>query len=53
VLREALLVGIYIPTLMWLQLGRALTPPLALVLAVGFLVVEWLIRLREQSRWEL
>ncbi len=52
VLREAILVGIYVPTLAWLQLGRALTFPLALVIAVGLLALEWLLRLRENSRWE-
>jgi len=52
VLREAILVGIYVPTLAWLQLGRALTFPLALVIAVGLVALEWLLRLREKSRWE-
>ena len=52
VIREALFVGIYVPTLAWLQLGRALTAPLALTLALGFVFLEWLIRLREHSRWE-
>lgn len=52
VLREAILVGIYAPTLAWLQLGRALTPILALLLAVGLILIEWMFRLREKSRWE-
>ena len=52
VLREAVLIGIYVPTLAWLQLGRALTFPLALVFAVGLVALEWLLRLREGSRWE-
>jgi hypothetical protein len=52
VLREASLAGIYISTLAWLQLGRALVVPLAIVLALGFVLLEWLIRLRERSRWE-
>jgi hypothetical protein len=51
VLREAILIGIYVPTLAWLQLGRALTFPLALVIAVGLVALEWLLRLRESSRW--
>lgn len=52
VLREAILAGIYVPTLAWLQLGRALTFPLALVIAFGLVALEWLLRLRESSRWE-
>jgi len=52
VLREALFVGIFVTTLSWLQLNRALTVPIAFILAIGFMLLEWLIRLREQSRWE-
>jgi hypothetical protein len=51
VLREALWVGIYFPTLAWLQIGRLLTPVLALILLLGFLLIEWLLRLREKSQW--
>jgi hypothetical protein len=52
ILREAALVGIYFATLAWLQLGRVLTMPLALLLAFGAGLIEFLIRLREKSRWE-
>lgn len=52
VVRQALWVGIYIPTLAWLQIGRVLTPALALLLAFGFLLIEWLLRLRERSQWK-
>jgi hypothetical protein len=52
ILREAALVGIYFATLAWLQLGRVLTLPLVLLLAFGLGLVEFLIRLREKSRWE-
>ncbi len=51
-LREAAIVGIYIATLAWLQLGRVLSMPLTLLLAIGLLLIEFLIRLREKSRWE-
>ena len=51
VLREALWGGIYVAVLAWLQLGRALTSPLALLLALGMTGLEWLLRLREHSRW--
>lgn len=51
ILRQAIWIGIYIPTLAWLQMGRVLTPALALLLALGLGVIEWLLRLRERSQW--
>lgn len=50
ILRQALWFGIYFPTLAWLQMGRALTPALALLLALGLAGIEWLLRLRERSQ---
>jgi len=52
ILRQAIWFGIYVPTLAWLQIGRVLTPALALLLAVGLLLIEWLLRLREKSQWK-
>ena len=52
ILRQALWVGIYFPTLAWLQIGRVLAPSLALMLAVGFILIEFLLRLREKSQWK-
>lgn len=52
IVRQALWIGIYFPTLIWLQIGRVLNPFIALILAVGFVVIEWLLRLRERSRWK-
>jgi len=52
IVREASLTGIYFATLAWLQLGRVLSLGLGLLLAAGFILVEFLIRLRERSRWE-
>ncbi len=52
VVRESIMIGLYIASLAWLQLGRVLTPALVLVLALGIGFVEWMIRLRESSRWE-
>lgn len=50
-LRQALWIGIYFPTLVWLQIGRVLNPALALLLALGILLIEMLLRLRERSLW--
>jgi hypothetical protein len=52
VLRQAIWVGIYIPTLAWLQISRVLSLALALLLALGFVLIEWLLRLREKSQWK-
>ena len=52
ILRQGLWVGIYFPTLAWLQIGRVLAPSLALLLAVGFILIEFLLRLREKSQWK-
>jgi len=51
VVRQAVWVGIYGATLAWLQIGRVLTGSMALVLALGLVIIEWLLRLREKSAW--
>ena len=52
VLRQAIWFGLYVTTLAWLQLGRVLTSSVALLLAVGLLLIEILLRLRERSQWK-
>ncbi len=51
ILRQALWVGVFGGTLAWLQLGRVLNPGLALILAGVFILIEFLLRLFERSRW--
>lgn len=51
ILRQALWFGIFGSTATWLQLGRILTPGLALILAASFTLIEFLLRLFERSRW--
>lgn len=51
ILREAMLVGIYGCLIAWLQQGRVLTTPLAIILGLGFFLVEFLLRVREVSLW--
>lgn len=51
ILRQALWVGIFGSTVAWLQLGRVLTPGLAVILAGVFALIEFLLRLFERSRW--
>ncbi len=52
VVREAIWLGIYFPTLAWLRIGRVLNPLLALLLALGFVLIEGLLRFREYSQWK-
>ncbi|HSO28261.1 MAG TPA: hypothetical protein VLS48_09350 [Anaerolineales bacterium] len=52
VIRQSLWVGVYFSTLAWLQLSRALTPALAALLALGLVIIEWLLRIRERSVWK-
>jgi hypothetical protein len=52
IVREALICGVYFPTLAWLQIPRVLNLALALLLALALILVEWLLRLRERSQWK-
>ena len=50
-LRQGLLVGLYLSLCTWLQINRSLSLGLALAIALGFGLIEALIRLIEGSRW--
>lgn len=52
VLREALWFGLYGAIVAWLQIGRVLTPLLLILLALGFGLIEFLLRLGEKSQWK-
>ncbi len=52
IVRQSMWIGIYLSTLTWLQIGRVLTPSLALLLAVGLLLIESMLRLIERSLWK-
>ena len=52
ILRQAQWVGVYVLVLLWLRQGDLLSLWLILGLAGGLLAIEWLIRLRERSRWQ-
>ena len=51
ILRQALWFGVFGSTISWLQLGRVLTPALAMIMAGVFILIEFLLRLFERSRW--
>ena len=52
IMRQALWFGIYVPTLAWLRIPRVLSVSLAVLIALGFALVELLLRMRERSQWK-
>ena len=49
--REGIMIGLYSAIMLWLNKGQILTFGLALILAVGLILIELLIRLRNRSEW--
>lgn len=49
--REALWFGVYVDLILWLQLSKVLNSALAIFIAVGLILIEFLIRMRERSRF--
>jgi len=52
VVRQALWVGVYGAAIAWLQVGQVLTAYLAVLLAAGLALIEFLLRLSEKSQWK-
>ena len=52
IVRQALWFAVYVSTLIWLQMGRVLNPALAILLAIGLGLIEFLLRLSEKSQWK-
>jgi hypothetical protein len=50
-LRQALMLGLYASTSIWLQINGSLTLSLALILAVGLAAIEWFLHLLERTAW--
>jgi len=51
VARESTIIGIYAGILLWLNKGQVLSFGLAIILAVGLILIELLLRLRYRSEW--
>lgn len=51
VIRQACWAGVYGGVIVWMQLGRILTPTIGMFIALGLIIIEGLIRLREKARW--
>ena len=52
IIRQAAWFGIFAALIFWLQMGRVLTVPLGIIMAAVVILVEFLIRLWERSRWK-
>jgi hypothetical protein len=52
VIRQASWMGVYGGIVVWLQLGRILTPSIGMLIAFGLVIIETLIRMRERSQWK-
>lgn len=52
IMRQAIWVGVYGALLAWLQQERLVSLWTALGLAVGLIAIEYLIRMRENARWQ-
>ena len=52
IIRESVLVGACVDLLIWLQMGQELTGTSAMIIVVGFILIEILIRVIEHSRWK-
>ncbi len=48
-IREAILSGVFLALIAWLQLGRILTNLIILVIAIGFVLLEMLLRMAEKA----
>jgi hypothetical protein len=52
IVREAIWAGIYACIAFWLQQGALFNPVLAVALGLGFVTIEFLLRVRELSLWK-
>ncbi len=52
VIRQAIWFGVFASLLTWLQLGRVLNVPVIIFIALALAAIEFLLRLRERSRWK-
>ena len=50
--RQAMWVGIYGDLIVWLMMGRVFNSARAIFLAIGFIIIEILLRMSERSHWK-
>ena len=52
IVRQAIWVGVYGDILVWLMMGRVMTAQMAVFLALGFILIEFFLRMRERSQFQ-
>jgi hypothetical protein len=52
-IREAILFGVFLSLAAWLQLGRILSNLIVVVIAIGFLLLEMLLRMAEKATFKV
>jgi hypothetical protein len=50
-LRQGLLMALFVDLCMWLQINRSLTLPLVILIGLGLIMIERLLRLVDRSQW--
>ena len=51
IIRESTMIGVFTGIMIWLNKGQVLSFGLGLILAVGLLLIELLLRFRNRSEW--
>ncbi|NLA80587.1 MAG: hypothetical protein GX853_07590, partial [Chloroflexi bacterium] len=51
IIRQAILGGLFVSLVAWLQMGRVLTLLLGGIVLIVLVVIEFFLRLWERSRW--
>ena len=51
-IREAILFGVFLALIAWLQLGRILTNLIVVIIAVGSILLEMLLRMAEKATFQ-
>lgn len=52
IVRQAIWVGVYGDILVWLMMGRVMTTQMAVFLGLGFVLIEFFLRMRERSQFQ-
>ena len=51
-IREAILFGVFLALIAWLQLGRILTNLIIVIISIGFILLEMLLRMAEKATFK-
>ncbi len=51
-IREAIFFGVFLALIAWLQLGRILTNLIIVIISIGFILLEMLLRMAEKATFK-